>query len=226
MNLFATNGNAWESSNGALTAYNLGGADGAFSGTPGVASDAAAILTGATGAQSYSATFDLSSFTTAPDRIGDYDYLALGFTRKLGGTAPAVTISNVKLIGIYSEPPAFTVDPVDTADAVEGIPYSSTLANDASDPEGDPMSFSKVSGAAWLSIASDGSLSGTPGSGDFGLNTFTVQVDAAGGSDTATLNITVLDQTGFDINEAENAVRFDSTLSSFSAGYTGSVTWS
>ena len=108
MNLFATNGNAWESSNGALTAYNLGGADGAFSGTPGVASDAAAILTGATGAQSYSATFDLSSFTTAPDRIGDYDYLLLGFTRNTSGTNPAVTISNLKLTGIYELSPAYT----------------------------------------------------------------------------------------------------------------------
>ena len=42
-----------------------------------------------------------------------------------------------------------------------------------------------------LSVASNGALSGTPGSGDLGTNVFTVQVDATGGSDTTTLNITV-----------------------------------
>jgi hypothetical protein len=53
------------------------------------------------------------------------------------------------------------------------------------------MTFSKVSGRAWLSVAPNGDLSGTPGAGDAGANAFTVQVDATGGSDTATLNITV-----------------------------------
>lgn len=53
------------------------------------------------------------------------------------------------------------------------------------------MTFSKVSGPAWLSVAANGALSGTPGAGDIGLNSFTVQVDATGGSDTATLEITV-----------------------------------
>jgi hypothetical protein len=77
------------------------------------------------------------------------------------------------------------------ANATEGSAYNASLADNASDPEGDTMSFSKVSGPSWLSVASDGSLSGTPGAGDVGLNSFTVQVDATGGSDTATLEITV-----------------------------------
>lgn len=108
MNLAAQNGNAWEIASDTLTPYNLGGADGVFTGTRGIASDAAVILTGSSGVQSYRATFDLSSFTTAPSRLADYDYLALGFARELGGTAPAVTISNVQLTGIYSHSPAFT----------------------------------------------------------------------------------------------------------------------
>jgi len=49
-----------------------------------------------------------------------------------------------------------------------------------------------VSGPAWLSVAANGALSGTPGAGDVGLNSFTVQVDATGGSDTAVLEITVI----------------------------------
>jgi hypothetical protein len=90
-----------------------------------------------------------------------------------------------------NQPPAFTVDPINEINATENAAYSSTIADDASDPESDPMTFSKVSGPAWLSVASDGSLSGTPGAGDVGANVFTVQVTATGGSDTATLNITV-----------------------------------
>ena len=88
-------------------------------------------------------------------------------------------------------PPAFAADPVVEANGTEGQSYSGTIADDASDPESDPMTFSKVSGPAWLIVASNGDLSGTPGAGDVGLNSVTVQVDAVGGSDTATLEITV-----------------------------------
>jgi arylsulfatase A-like enzyme/GH35 family endo-1,4-beta-xylanase len=87
--------------------------------------------------------------------------------------------------------PAFSSDPVVEINATENAAYSASLADNASDPENDPLSFSKVSGPAWLSVAADGSLSGTPGAGDVGLNSFTVQVDATGGSDTAVLQITV-----------------------------------
>jgi hypothetical protein len=90
-----------------------------------------------------------------------------------------------------NQPPAFSADPFSKANATEGVAYSGSIAGDASDPESDPMTFSKVSGPVWLNVASDGSLSGTPAAGDVGLNAFTVQVDATGGSDTATLNITV-----------------------------------
>jgi hypothetical protein len=85
----------------------------------------------------------------------------------------------------------FTSDPINEIDATEDAAYSSTLADDASDPESDPLTFSKVSGPAWLTVASNGDLSGTPSNSDVGANVFTVQVDATGGSDTATLNITV-----------------------------------
>jgi hypothetical protein len=91
-----------------------------------------------------------------------------------------------------NQPPAFTADPFSKPDATEDAVYSASIASDASDPESDTMTFSKVSGPAWLNVASDGTLSGTPSNADVGLNAFTVQVDATGGSDTATLNITVV----------------------------------
>ena len=90
-----------------------------------------------------------------------------------------------------NQAPAFSSDPVVETNAMERAAYSATLANDASDPESDPMTFSKMDGPAWLSVASDGSLTGIPAATNTGLNSFTVQVSAAGGSDTATLQITV-----------------------------------
>ena len=91
-----------------------------------------------------------------------------------------------------NEPPAFTADPLSKVNGTEDAAYSDSIAGDASDPESNPLSFLKISGPAWLSVASNGALSGTPGVGDAGLNSFTVQVNATGGSDTATLNITVV----------------------------------
>jgi hypothetical protein len=106
-----------------------------------------------------------------------------------GGTDQATL--NITVDAAANNPPTFTSDPINEINATEDAAYSSTIADDASDPESDPMTFSKVSGPAWLSVASNGALSGTPGAGDVGANVFTVQVTATGGSDTATLNITV-----------------------------------
>lgn len=90
--------------------------------------------------------------------------------------------------------PVFTTDPVVEAAAVEDVAYSSSLADDATDANpADTLSFRKVGGPAWLSIASNGDLSGTPDNTDVGLNSFTVEVsDGKGGIDTAALEISVL----------------------------------
>ena len=98
MNLGASNGSAWESANGAMTPYNLGRPDGAFASPVGTASDAAVVLTGSTGPRSFSQTFDLSTFTTAPDTVAGYDYLVIGFAREAtSASAPTVVIKNVEL---------------------------------------------------------------------------------------------------------------------------------
>src|SRR5204862_7767674 len=68
-----------------------------------------------------------------------------------------------------------------------------TLATNASDPNGDAMTFAKVSGPAWLSVAGNGLLNGTPLSPDVDTNVFTVRVsDPAGLLNTATMNVVVL----------------------------------
>lgn len=98
MNLGAQNGNAWESAAGAMTAYNLGKANGTFTGTPGANGNAAVILTGSSGTQSYTNTFNLVGFTSAPSLVSGYDHLALGFAREIGGAAsPGLNIRNVVL---------------------------------------------------------------------------------------------------------------------------------
>ncbi len=112
---------------------------------------------------------------------------------------PAGNVVAIRRVSIFlpdsaSEPnyaPVFVSDPVNELDGQENLAYSGTIADDASDPDSDPLTFSRVSGPTWLSVASDGTLSGMPGSSHLGLNSFTVQVDAKGGSDTTTLRILV-----------------------------------
>jgi hypothetical protein len=100
MNLGAQNGNAWLSAGASeIFSYNLGKPDGIFQPTAGNAGDTAANLTGATGAQVYSNTFDLSTYTPpASNTVAGYDFIVLGFAREIGGTTlPEVTIQNIVL---------------------------------------------------------------------------------------------------------------------------------
>ena len=79
-------------------------------------------------------------------------------------------------------------------DAVVGVPYSATIAGCAVDPDpGDTLTFSKVDGPRWLSVAANGALSGTPPGTRVGWNAFTVRVkDDFATSAQATLKIRVL----------------------------------
>jgi len=87
-------------------------------------------------------------------------------------------------------PPSFK-ETASLPNATAGVDYSATLASEASDPESDPLYFMKVSGPNWLQVALDGTLSGNPGTGDAGINSFTFQVTAIGGSTLKEVNIEV-----------------------------------
>ena len=89
-----------------------------------------------------------------------------------------------------NDAPVFTADPI-TADAMEDSAFTGALT--ATDVDaGDALVYGKVSGPAWLSVAADGTLGGTPTNGDVGTNTFVVRVtDGSGLSDEATLTVTV-----------------------------------
>ena len=86
--------------------------------------------------------------------------------------------------------PAFTASPIILATAKD-VPFvGQLLATDAD--AGDVLSFQKSSGPAWLTVSSDGQLSGTPVTTDVGTGSFTVKVsDSSFATATATLNITV-----------------------------------
>jgi len=89
--------------------------------------------------------------------------------------------------------PVFATIPLIGDDATQDAPYNGSLAAAASDPDADDtLTFSKTAGPAWLEVAGNGTLSGMPGNGDVGPNSFTVRVtDLAGAHAEAQLDITV-----------------------------------
>ncbi len=73
----------------------------------------------------------------------------------------AITINKDGSIPGRNRPPEFAANPLDGGSIASGQPYSGTLADQASDPDNDPLNFRKLSGPAWLTVASDGTLGGT-----------------------------------------------------------------
>lgn len=95
-----------------------------------------------------------------------------------------------ELLTLYPNPPAFASDPMSKTATVSVALSGQSLASSASDPNGDTLTYSKVSGPSWLTVASNGALSGTPTT--TGTVSFTVKVTDSGGlSDLATLTFTV-----------------------------------
>jgi hypothetical protein len=89
--------------------------------------------------------------------------------------------------------PVFAANPFSEPGIIAGQAYSGTIATNTYDLNGDSMTFSKSSGPAWLNVAANGALSGTPHSGDVGVNTFVVRAGDSGNLfDQSTLNIAVI----------------------------------
>jgi hypothetical protein len=93
-------------------------------------------------------------------------------------------------------PPEFSSDPITKVSATNGVLYSgASIVADASDPDaGDTLTFAKVDGSSWLTVASDGTLGGTPDAGgaDEGVHYFTVSAtDNHGAKREAKLQISV-----------------------------------
>jgi regulation of enolase protein 1 (concanavalin A-like superfamily) len=110
-----------------------------------------------------------------------------------GIAAPVTTTLHITVTNA-NDAPVWTNNPLSGAGASEGVAYTGqTLAGQATDADqGDTISYSKVSGPAWLTVAANGTLSGTPPSGSAGLNSFVVRAtDTGSATADATLEITV-----------------------------------
>jgi len=143
------------------------------------------------------------------------------------GDLIAPIVANFRLGGggATNNPPAFTSDPIVKANGNQGLSYSGSIASNANDADADPLTFAKSAGPAWLSVATNGALIGTPGAANVGVNSFTVSAsDGRGGSDTATLQITVIGQLAAPSNLVGSPVgikRIDLTWTDNSFGETG-----
>ncbi len=120
-----------------------------------------------------------------------------------------------------NNPPVFGSDPITGGNATEDSAYSGSLAGSATDADADTLSYAKTNGPAWLTIATNGSLSGTPTNSDVGANIFTVSVsDGQGGSDSATLNITVINTNDTPVFTANPIIGGNATKE---VAYSGSI---
>lgn len=110
------------------------------------------------------------------------------------GLTPEVPVALNITVTNTNDVPVFAANPIVRTNAAQNLAYTGTLAGSASDEDADAvLVYAKVSGPAWLSIASNGAISGTPTNSDLGLNTFTVSVsDGIAPAVQATLNITVV----------------------------------
>jgi hypothetical protein len=169
-----------DQSNGVLTLYidGVNNATGPIPSGSGLLSSAYAVTFGAR-QLSASSSYNLQ-FAGTNEEFAIYNYaLSAAQVRNHFATA-----SNL--------PPVFLTNPFTEPGANAGQPYSAGMVTNATDPVGNPITFSKLSGPSWLSVAGSGALSGTPLSSATGLNSFQVgAVDPYGLSNSATMYITV-----------------------------------
>ena len=130
-------------------------------------------------------------FTYMPDP--DFNGMDSFTYHASNGSVDSNIATAILTIAPVNDEPQFASASINGSDATEDSPYAATLAGSASDVDaGDTLTYSKISGPAWLIVSGNGSLGGTPLNSDVGNNVFTVRAtDSAGAFDQATLNLTV-----------------------------------
>ena len=73
--------------------------------------------------------------------------------------------------------PNFKSSSIDLPEAITNDAYEQDLSEMASDPDNRNLTFSKADGPEWLTVDTNGVLSGTPTSDDLGVNTFEIKVE-------------------------------------------------
>ncbi|GAA5483102.1 LamG-like jellyroll fold domain-containing protein [Haloferula sargassicola] len=95
--------------------------------------------------------------------------------------------------------PVFSSSEITLPGAVFQTAYANaTLASQVTDPEGSMLTFSKLRGPGWISMASDGSISGTPTTAAGYDDALVVRVsDPSGATSEATISIPVTGTVGY-----------------------------
>lgn len=158
------------------------------------ASDGVFVLTkaktGWTGPEYFTMTFTkaelalLNQSTTYTLEVINSDYGNWGWLTVDNVAIPGVAtgtatlrMSSLKMMDSSNMAPAFGSSPLVVGSAKETVAYlNQTLAGKVTNIErGDTITYSKISGPSWLTVAPNGALAGTPPPGSVGLNTFVVR---------------------------------------------------
>jgi hypothetical protein len=112
------------------------------------------------------------SGTPGASNLGTYG--GFSFVAQSGAGASAQAPASGQVI---DQAPSWSQNPITLADATQSVLYSATLSSYAVDKNANatPLVFSKVSGPAWATINSNGTVSGTPAATDIGVGEFQVQ---------------------------------------------------
>ena len=91
-------------------------------------------------------------------------------------------------------PPQFSTNQLARGTVTIGQSYSTNMTGTATDANpGDPLTYTKAIGAAWLNVSASGVLTGTPAAADAGTNYFTVRaVDSSGMNAFTLLTVNVI----------------------------------
>lgn len=130
-------------------------------------------------------------FTNFP---ANFTVILTGQARATGDTVSA-TFDDVNVVQptIINQAPTFSQTSYLLPTATVGTAYTGTVADLASDPDGDTLTYSKVSGPTWLNVAANGTLTGTPTAGLTAANVLIRAIDSAGAEATSTLVFRVTD---------------------------------
>lgn len=136
-----------------------------------------------------SPTYASCLYTPDPGYVGadSFDYTITDGGGLTSSATVSITVDNVQ------DPPVFGSATYTAADATEGVSYATIVAQDATDADGDPITYSRNGGTCggWATVANDGTISGTPDANVGTTCTVIVRATATGGFDEATVSITV-----------------------------------
>lgn len=109
------------------------------------------------------------------------------------GINPAVEATmTIEVLPGANSAPMWNSDPLTLANADKNQAYNDTVADDVTDADGDILTFTLISGPSWLSMTSDGIISGTPRKKHVGISNVIIEVSDGVNpavSVTATVNV-------------------------------------